>query len=421
MSLSSNVYPWIYNSISSATGLAEPEYGPSAFHSVADSVVDIQPFTETTPADFNWLHPETTNVETQTFYFSNEIHWGFAQIIHSNIVGVYTTAQLSVKIFKHNDSKSEKIWTTDPLVNFQPNGQDFISDDLNFKFEYNEETKEEKFILKANVNKESRLDLIFKRKSPGFKIGGNGVSVFGYKLEEPWGIMRHAFWPRADVNGTITTIKKSASTVNDDNDDKSTTDESEAEDEVIKFENGKGMFVMALQGMKPHHAASRWEFLNFQSKNYSVVLMQFTTPASYGSKIVSVGCVAKDDEILAATVNNKIAHVKTENDEETGWNPPTEIKFILNGPGSKATDEEIKSGKFKSLTATIEGKLNFIYDKIIIMAEIPNIVKNLVSGIVGIKPVIYQFDNTLKLKLELPNGEMIEEEGDAISETTFIS
>lgn len=56
------------------------------------------------------------------------------------------------------------------------------------------------------------------------------------------------------------------------------------------------MFVMALQGMKPHHAAKSWNFMNFQSSNYAAVQMEFTTPKSYANTKVNIGIVTDNEK-----------------------------------------------------------------------------------------------------------------------------
>ena len=50
------------------------------------------------------------------------------------------------------------------------------------------------------------------------------------------------------------------------------------------------------------------------------------------------------------------------------------------------------------------------------MAEIPQFVKNIVSGVAGTKPYIYQFCNTLTIEYEGKS-----EDGIAFNEATFIS
>lgn len=66
-------------------GTQEPIYGPSAIRPVANEV-DKSTFTETTRDDFKWKVMDSTNVETQTFYFvSDEGRIAMAQVIYSNV------------------------------------------------------------------------------------------------------------------------------------------------------------------------------------------------------------------------------------------------------------------------------------------------------------------------------------------------
>lgn len=81
---------WVQSGLSAVAGTAEPEYGREAIHTVVDTINngDCPVSRDTTIADFNWLHPDYTNVETQTFYFLDLTsgYTGFAQVIHSNLM-----------------------------------------------------------------------------------------------------------------------------------------------------------------------------------------------------------------------------------------------------------------------------------------------------------------------------------------------
>ena len=85
------------------------------------------------------------------------------------------------------------------------------------------------YTIKSARNEKSLVDLKVTRSAPGFVVGENGTSYFGTDLQSPWGSMRHVFWPRCKVEGGITTP-----------------------DGYIDFQ--RGLFIHALQGMKPHHA-----------------------------------------------------------------------------------------------------------------------------------------------------------------------
>ena len=77
--------------------------------------------------------------------------------------------------------------------------------------------------------------MVVRRTAPGFQVGKDGKSYFGTDPQNPWGSMRHAFWPRCECEGTIIT-----------------------NDGEIDLK-GRALFIMALQGMKPHHAGKLLE------------------------------------------------------------------------------------------------------------------------------------------------------------------
>ena len=86
------------------------------------------------------------------------------------------------------------------------------------------------YTIKSSANKTSIVDLKFTQISPGFKVGKDGNSYFGTDSSKPWGRMYHKFWPRCRVEGHILTQQG-----------------------PVDF-SGKGIFIGALQGMKPHFA-----------------------------------------------------------------------------------------------------------------------------------------------------------------------
>lgn len=212
------------------------------------------------------------------------------------------------------------------------------------------------YTIKSLNNPESIVNITATRTAPGFQVGEDGKTKFGTDLSNPWGTMRHAFWPRMVCEGTILT-----------------------KDGPIDFK-GRAMFVHALQGMKPHHAAARWNFANFQGPDYSAVMMEYTTPPSYGSTVVNVGGIVKDGEIIVAGSSNSSTHTKAKSDVENDWPEPEEIKFEWSG----------KSKDGSNVSAILEGPLGGRLDRIDVMAEVPGFVKTIVASAVGTKPYIYQ-------------------------------
>ena len=90
------------------------------------------------------------------------------------------------------------------------------------------------YSIKSSTSKSAIVDCKFTQTTPGFVVGKNGTTSFGTDPAKPWGRMLHKFWPRCKVEGTIITPEG-------------------------PFDlKGQGMFIHALQGMKPHFAGT-WQ------------------------------------------------------------------------------------------------------------------------------------------------------------------
>ncbi|KAK9457408.1 oxidative stress survival, Svf1-like protein [Dipodascopsis uninucleata] len=376
---------WVQSGLSAVAGTAEPIYGPEALHSVTKQVAEGEnPFSEVTKEDLEWRNLSYTNVETQTFYLTTTTgHICFVQVILSNLAGIHTTAQFTCRIY-HPDKPEESVWTSTHLNEFQvsENKLNFSADNLSIQLSDDLKT----YTIKSRVNDKSLVDIVITREAPGFKVGKDGTTKFGTDIQNPWGSMRHVFWPRATVTGKISVNGK--------------------ELEV----SGHAMYVMALQGMKPHHAAARWNFVNFQGPTTSAVMMEFTTPPSYGSQTVNVGAIARNDQLLGATIFNSAEHTKVKSDDANGWPEPTDIKFVWKGKSpDNATEVE----------ATVEGSIPNLVERVDVMAEIPAFVKKVVAGVAGTKPYIYQYSNPQSIKVTF-GDETYEEAGHMYNEATFI-
>ncbi|EKV10501.1 Survival factor 1 [Penicillium digitatum] len=376
---------WLKSTLSAVVGTEEPVYGPEAIQSVAKQA-ETTPFSEVNKDILRWRAFSYTNVETQTFYImADNGTLVFVQVIYSNIVGIHTTAQFNVKVFDVS-GKGDNKWFSDPLSNFMfdENMLSFGADNLSLTL--NEESTS--YTIKSTVNSGALVDIKFSQTAPGFVIGKDGTSYFGTDPKNPWGSMRHAFWPRCAVEGSITTKDKTYDL------------------------GGRGLFIMALQGMKPHHAAARWNYINFQTPTYSAVMMEYTTPPSYGSTTVNVGAIVKDGEIIYAGTTNTVAHTESGQDEGSDWPAPKSIKWEWSG---KTTDG-------KELTAEVNGALGSRLDRIDVMAEVPGFIKSIAGSVAGTRPYIFQYSPQEKLSLKLKLGdEEITEEGTMFSEATFIS
>lgn len=86
------------------------------------------------------------------------------------------------------------------------------------------------YTIKSSTSKEAIVDLNFTRSCPGVVVGKDGSTYYGTDPAQPWGKMRHAFWPRCRVEGSILT---------------------QGGEIPMK---GIGMLSHALQGIKPNFA-----------------------------------------------------------------------------------------------------------------------------------------------------------------------
>ena len=139
--------------------------------------------------------------------------------------------------------------------------------------------------------------------------------------------------------------------------------------------------------------------------------MNFTTPPSYGDKVVSIGGVVKQDQILftGASPTTHVEHTEVKGDPENDWPEPGAARFIWQG----------KTSDGKDASAVLEGSLPRA-DRLDVMGEVPKFVKQVVAGAAGTRPYIYQYIPRLKLKVNV-GGEEVEEEGQCLIEATFIS
>lgn len=113
------------------------------------------------------------------------------------------------------------------------------------------------------------------------------------------------------------------------------------------------------------------------------MIMEFTTPPSYGSTVVTVGGIARDGEIVCAGSSNSMQHTSLNDEPGNEWPEPSAIKCSWTG--------DTKKGKL--VRAELQGNLGPRLDKIDVMAKVPGFIKAIVGGVVGTKPYIYQVCN----------------------------
>jgi len=251
----------------------------------------------------------------------------------------------------------------------------------------------ESYTINANLGQDLQVSLEVLRPStiPGYKVGKGsegGYSYFGTDPQKADGYVIHRFWPRLQATGHLIRNGKA---------------------DAVK---GMGMFVHAIQGMRPNLVASAWNFAHFQSNELggvSAIQMEFTTTDAYGKRgagsggvVVNVGSLVIGDKLATVTTETKwpgeeptssvisrTTHLKPEHDPETSYNKPTEITYEWKGTSLLSDAPGAVEGKLFVDLGTNESP-NGLIEKVDVLAEIPYVLKMAVNYVAGTKPYIYQ-------------------------------
>lgn len=299
----------------------------------------------------------------------------------------------------YNPATKDHIWRSVNVSNFvspaagSDDKRTGKSDKFTVLFKPATGATEETYSITANPADDVQVSLEVSRVAgvPGFKIGKGpkgGNTYFGPDVEKPEGYVFHKFWPSTTCKGTIV-VKGKAITA-----------------------NGNGMFVHAIQGMRPNLVASRWNFAHFvgDDNKTSATMMEFTSTPGYGKKgdgsggaVVNVGCVVRDGKLAVVTgetiwpgeladdgspVHSRAKHHDAKKDKDTGYNAPTRLSYhwkgpslLADAPGSVSASVDLPVGDPQAYSGLIE--------KVDVLAEIPQVIKAVISYAAGTKPYIY--------------------------------
>ncbi|KAG8896024.1 putative cell survival pathways protein, partial [Tulasnella sp. 408] len=151
--------------------------------------------------------------------------------------------------------------------------------------------------------------------------------------------------------------------------------------------------------------------------------------------VVNVGCVVKDGKLAVVTgetiwpgeladdgspVHSRAKHYDTKKDKDTGYNAPTRLSYhwkgpslLADAPGSVSASVDLPVGDPQAYSGLIE--------KVDVLAEIPQVIKAVISYAAGTKPYIYTWMNPATLNIILPDGKEEQVKGVVFNEASFIS
>ncbi|RDB26308.1 Survival factor 1 [Hypsizygus marmoreus] len=405
-------------------------------HPVSSAFKDNELFGKLEPNDTKWLCAGGFVTETQTFYVSaDDGTWVMCQVIHSAVGVWYPTIQFVFKLY--NPTTNETIWKSINVNNFvtPPQGLDKRSskaDEFSITYKYTPGSdRPESYTIRANLAADLQLSFDLSRPAsvPGYKIGQGpkgGYTYFGPDPAKAEGYVVHRFWPHLMAEGHVIHAGKAVTL------------------------RGPGMFVHAIQGMRPNLVASAWNFANFQSEQHggvSAIQMEFKTCDTHGKKgagsggvwvnvgsLVVAGKLASvtaetkwpDEELLDNAVISRATHLKPVFDPATSYKQPSAILFqwqgrslIADSPGALAAKLHVDVGDVENPKGLIE--------KVDVLAEIPYVIKVAVNYVAGTKPYIYQWNNPTTLSITGPDSLVpglskgLEITGTLFNEATFIS
>ncbi|EJD06688.1 survival factor 1 [Fomitiporia mediterranea MF3/22] len=409
----------------------------TTFHPVASRYSDNEIAGELEPKDLEWLCAGGFVSETQTYYhFLEDGTFLMCQVIHSSIGVWYPTVQFTFKLY--NPTTKEHVWRSTNVSNFvsPAPGHDkrsCKSDQFTITYKSNpgSDTPESYTIFShAAEDVQVSLDVMRPASAPGWKIGKgpkSGTSYYGPDIEKPDGFVFHSFWPRTQCKGHIIYKGKAIEA------------------------SGPGMYVHAIMGMRPNLVASRWNFADFQSNEHggvSAIQMELTTLDAYGPKGSGSGgvkvnfgslviggklvCVTAETILPgqkpsdAAKFKSRAFHYNTIRDPDTSYAAPQELEFIWAGP---STLKDVPGQLSASVKVDVgsPSKPKGLVEKVDFLAEIPAVVKAVISYVAGTKPFIYQWYNPTTLKVIAPDSIIpggsagIEIPGTLYNEASFIS
>jgi hypothetical protein len=308
----------------------------------------------------------------------------------------YPTIQFTCKIYKPNTK--EQLWKSVNVSKFvtpppasgakQYDKRSCKSDQ--FSIIHNISGDVETYTLTANLTEDLQIYLVVTREATGYKFGNGpkgGFSYFGSNPAQPEGYCVHRFWPRTKASGHVVHKGKAITA------------------------EGHGMFVHAIQGMRPNLVAARWNFCDFQSDELggvSAIQMEYTTTDSYGRKgsgsggvKVNLGSLVIGGKLVAVSGEtiwpdekegspefiSRAEHFNPIHDPETGYKQPQEIKFSWTAPLIEG-GEKVSSTLVMDVGSPREPR--GLLEKVDVLAEIPYVIKKFVNYVAGTKPYIYQ-------------------------------
>ncbi len=301
----------------------------------------------------------------------------------------------------YNPVTKERVWRSANVTNFTtpPPGLDKRSCKgdqftVTYKSKPGSDTPES-YTIHAKVSDDVQVSIEVTRpqSAPGWKIGKGpkgGYSYYGTDPDKPDGYVIHRFWPLTQASGHVIYKGKAIEA------------------------NGPGIFNHVIMGMRPNLIASRWNYAQFHSELHggiSAIQMELTTPAAHGRNgsgsggvKVNIGSLVIGGKLACVTaettwpdepqdsqalIKSRAYHRDTVIDSDTSYPQPKELEFVWAGQSLISDSSDQIQAKVKVDVGPPSAPKGLV-EKVDVLAEIPAMVKAVISYVAGTKPYIYQ-------------------------------
>ena len=300
-----------------------------------------------------------------------------------------------------NPKTNTNVWKSVSVTNFkvQSDKRSCKSDQITVTMD---PTNGNKYTIQAKYDEDVQISIEYERVADGFKIGDSprgGFTYFGQLSSKPApsgdapdyaaggdGYAIHRIWPRCNVSGIV-----------------------RVGNDVQDLDGARGVFIHAIQGLRPNLLAANWNFANFQSvgkegeEAVSLIMMEFTSTPQYGSKTVNIGSVVVGDRLVAVTAGgsgvvggSNVTHVDPIKDAETDYDAPSALKFsweatrLEDGKPAAAGNAKVHALLHMDLVEEKETyKTRGLVEKVDVLGQIPYLIRKFVNYAAGTKPYIY--------------------------------
>lgn len=379
--------------------------GSSRFHPPDLENTSKALYTSLHPSQFSWSLKNGTGssggwiTETQTFYaLSNTGELVYLQLAYSNLSWpAQTICQITARYFNREGTNRFGTWTV-PASRLRLDAVRTSCSARSTSFSQKEplDGNVASFRVQHGCDSDEPiiLDLDFKGVSQPFAIH-DGCIHFGRDRMD--GYIQLKFIPAARVTGSV-----------------------RLDDGSQRSFDGWGFIVRQFQGLKPYLSASRWNLFYFCTgdrlsknsvsfQNTSLFMLQLITPEPYDRIAYNIGCIWREDRLLAVSIDNQISEVSPVLDLQSKYTIPRAFQYRWKGVTFEG----------EPFQASCQCETRTVVTKECVLDSLPFVLRKVIEAFIP-RPYIFQWTDETTVSIDLA-GSVNEYTGWAFQELSIIS